>query len=61
MTRFAVVGVGALLGLALATNAFAWGSVSGPRGGATCGPEPRARFRDLALAWCALIGYRQCG
>ena len=34
MTRLAILGVGVLLGLLLATDAFAWGAVSGPRGGA---------------------------
>jgi hypothetical protein len=34
MSRIACFGLAVLLGLSVATNAFGWGAVSGPRGGA---------------------------
>ena len=46
MTRLAILGVGALPGLSLATDAFAWGTVTCPRGGAAYrGPMGGAAVR----------------
>jgi hypothetical protein len=46
MTRPMILSVGVLLALSLATDAFAWGAVSGPRGGAVYrGPMGGAAVR----------------
>src|SRR5438552_7203416 len=46
MKRLAIVCIGALLALSAAPDAFAWGSVSGPRGGAAYrGPMGGAAVR----------------
>jgi hypothetical protein len=46
MNRLATFGLAALLGVLTAANAFGWGAVSGPRGGAAyVGPGGRAAVR----------------
>jgi hypothetical protein len=49
MNRLATFGFAALLGLSLAPNAFGWGAVTGPRGGAAYrGPAGGAAVRGPA-------------
>ena len=63
MNRLATFGLAALLGLSIASNAFGWGAVSGPRGGAAYrGPAGGAAVRGPnGAAAAARSIWRWCG